>query len=153
MSVYVGIDVHRKRSQVAVVDRAGQVLANRNVPNGVETVLGVIGDLPSGTSNRRPNHYEWLRITLLTCLLVVDLRKRLSAVRVISRGLETSCGLLADRLLSRSLGVIGASQLPSPRSRAPPIHPSSQSVGGTRPALEAPNGPLDPNPATTERTR
>jgi hypothetical protein len=34
MSVYVGIDVHRKRSQVAVVDRAGQVLANRNVPNG-----------------------------------------------------------------------------------------------------------------------
>jgi transposase len=49
MSVYVGIDVHRKRSQVAVVDQAGQVLANRNVPNGVETVLGVIGDLPSGT--------------------------------------------------------------------------------------------------------
>lgn len=49
MSVYVGIDVHRKRSQVAVVDAAGQVLANRNVPNGVETVLGVIGDLPSGT--------------------------------------------------------------------------------------------------------
>ena len=49
MSVYVGIDVHRKRSQVAVVDQAGQVLANRNVPNGVQTVLGVIGDLPSGT--------------------------------------------------------------------------------------------------------
>ena len=29
MSVYVGIDVHRKRSQVAVVDEAGQVLKNR----------------------------------------------------------------------------------------------------------------------------
>jgi hypothetical protein len=42
MSVYVGIDVHRKRSQVAVVDQAGQVLANRNVPNGIETV-GVAG--------------------------------------------------------------------------------------------------------------
>src|SRR6266545_4947295 len=49
MSVYVGIDVHRKRSQVAVVDQAGGVLANRNVPNGVETVLTVIGDLPIGT--------------------------------------------------------------------------------------------------------
>ena len=49
MSVYVGIDVHRKRSQVAVVDQAGQVLANRNVPNGIETVLRVIGDLPIGT--------------------------------------------------------------------------------------------------------
>ena len=49
MSVYVGIDVHRKRSQVAVVDEGGEVLANRNVPNGVEPVLGVIGGLPPGT--------------------------------------------------------------------------------------------------------
>jgi transposase len=49
MSVYVGIDVHRKRSQLAVVDQAGEVLANRNVPNGVESILGVIGDLPIGT--------------------------------------------------------------------------------------------------------
>src|SRR5262252_700209 len=49
MSVYVGIDVHRKRSQVAVIDQVGEVLANRNVPNGVESVLGVIGGLPAGT--------------------------------------------------------------------------------------------------------
>src|SRR6516165_7077285 len=49
MSVYVGIDVHRKRSQVAVIDQAGQVLANRNVPNGVEPILKVIGGLPPGT--------------------------------------------------------------------------------------------------------
>src|SRR6266516_295179 len=40
MSVYVGIDVHRKRSQVAVVDEGGVVQVNRNVPNGVEPVLG-----------------------------------------------------------------------------------------------------------------
>ena len=49
MSVYVGIDVHRKRSQVAVIDQDGAVLANRNVPNGVEPILGVIGGLPAGT--------------------------------------------------------------------------------------------------------
>jgi transposase len=49
MSVYVGIDVHRKRSQVAVIDASGEVLANRNVPNGVEPILGVIGGLPPGT--------------------------------------------------------------------------------------------------------
>jgi len=49
MSVYVGIDFHRKRSQVAVIDGEGQVLANRNVPNGTETILGVIGGLPPGT--------------------------------------------------------------------------------------------------------
>jgi len=33
MSVYVAIDVHRQRSQVAVIDQDGGVLANRNVPN------------------------------------------------------------------------------------------------------------------------
>ena len=47
MSVYVGIDVHRKRSQVAVIDSGGEVLANRNVPNGVQTILGVIGGRPA----------------------------------------------------------------------------------------------------------
>jgi hypothetical protein len=49
MSVYVGIDVHRKRSQVAIIDAKGEVLANRNVPNGAEPILKVIGGLPPGT--------------------------------------------------------------------------------------------------------
>src|ERR1700689_1936461 len=49
MSVYVGIDVHRKRSQIAVVDAVGEVQVNRNVPNGVGSVLGGIGDWPAGT--------------------------------------------------------------------------------------------------------
>jgi transposase len=49
MSVYVGIDVHRKRSQVAVINEGGEVLANRNVPNGAQPVLGVLGGLPPGT--------------------------------------------------------------------------------------------------------
>jgi transposase len=49
MSVYVGIDVHRKRSQVAVINEVGEVLANRNVPNGVQPILRVIGGLPQGT--------------------------------------------------------------------------------------------------------
>jgi len=49
MSVYVGIDVHRKRSQVAVIDQSGEVLTNRNVPNGAEPILKVPGGLPPGT--------------------------------------------------------------------------------------------------------
>jgi transposase len=49
MSVYVGIDVHRKRSQVAVVTEDGQVQVNKNVVNGSEPMLRLIGDLPSGT--------------------------------------------------------------------------------------------------------
>jgi transposase len=49
MSVYVGIDVHRKRSQVAVVTEDGTVQLNKNTVNGTEPVLRLIGDLPSGT--------------------------------------------------------------------------------------------------------
>ena len=49
MSVYVGIDVHRKRSQVAVVTDEGKVALNRNVVNGSEPMLRLIGDLPAGT--------------------------------------------------------------------------------------------------------
>jgi transposase len=59
MSVYVGIDVHRKRSQVAVIDQDGQVLANRNVANGVETLLGVIGGLPPGTPAAFEAAFGW----------------------------------------------------------------------------------------------
>ena len=42
MSVYVGIDVHRKRSQVAVVTGDGTVELNKNVVNGSEPMLGLI---------------------------------------------------------------------------------------------------------------
>src|SRR5262249_12359932 len=49
MSVYVGIDVHRKRSQVAVVTGDGTVELNKNVVNGTETLLRLIGGLPAGT--------------------------------------------------------------------------------------------------------
>ena len=59
MSVYVGIDVHRKRSQVAVVDQAGEVQVNRNVPNGVEPILRVMGDVPVGTPVAFEAAYGW----------------------------------------------------------------------------------------------
>ena len=49
MSVYVGIDVHRKRSQVAVVAEDGKVQLNKNTVNGAEPVLRLIGGLPPGT--------------------------------------------------------------------------------------------------------
>jgi hypothetical protein len=49
MSVYAGIDVHRKRSQVAVVGEDGRVQLNRNVVNGSQPMLGLLGGLPPGT--------------------------------------------------------------------------------------------------------
>jgi transposase len=59
MSVYVGIDVHRKRSQVAVINQDGKVLANRNVPNGVKPILSVIGGLPAGTKAAFEAAFGW----------------------------------------------------------------------------------------------
>src|SRR5499427_9489439 len=59
MSVYVGIDVHRKRSQVAVIDQGGEVLANRNVPNGARPILSVIGGLPPGTPAAFEAAFGW----------------------------------------------------------------------------------------------
>ena len=49
MPVYADIDVHRKRSQVAVVAEDGKVQLNKNVVNGSEPMLRLIGDLPPGT--------------------------------------------------------------------------------------------------------
>src|SRR5246127_1273179 len=49
MSVYAGIDVHRKRSQVAVVAEDGKVQLNKNTVNGTEPLLRLIGDLPAAT--------------------------------------------------------------------------------------------------------
>jgi transposase len=51
--------VHRKRSQVAVVAGDGEVRVNRNVVNGVEPILKLIGDLPSGTPVAFEAAYGW----------------------------------------------------------------------------------------------
>ena len=59
MSVYVGIDVHRKRSQVAVVAEDGQVQLNKNVVDGSEPMLRLIGDLPSGTPVASGAAFGW----------------------------------------------------------------------------------------------
>jgi transposase len=44
---------------VAVVDQGGGVLANRNVPNGVEPILRVIGGLPAGTPAAYEAAFGW----------------------------------------------------------------------------------------------
>jgi transposase IS116/IS110/IS902 family protein len=62
MSVYVGIDVHRKRSQVAVVTEDGTVQLNKNVVNGTEPMLRLTGGLPSGTpvASGAASGWSWL---------------------------------------------------------------------------------------------
>src|SRR5213080_494369 len=59
MSVYVGIDVHRKRSRVAVVTEDGKVQLNKNTVNGTEPILRLIGDLPAGTPVASGAAFGW----------------------------------------------------------------------------------------------
>ena len=59
MSVYVGMDVHRKRSQVAVVDDDGIQQHNRNVPNHPAQLVPILGVLPPGTPVAFEAAYGW----------------------------------------------------------------------------------------------
>jgi hypothetical protein len=53
------MDVHRKRSQVAIVDQAGAVQRNRNVPNDPAELSTVLGGLPAGTPVAFEAAYGW----------------------------------------------------------------------------------------------
>src|SRR2546421_4078810 len=57
--VYAGIDVHRKRSQVSLVDGDGKELLNRNVDNGSDAMVDVLEDLEPGTPVAFEAAYGW----------------------------------------------------------------------------------------------
>ena len=59
MTVYVGMDVHRKRSQVAVVDDTGVLQRNRNVANDPAKLVPILGVLPPGTPVAFEAAYGW----------------------------------------------------------------------------------------------
>jgi len=59
MSVYVGIDVHRKRSQIAIAGEDGKVAVNRNVVNGSDAMRRLTGSLPAGTPVAFEAAYGW----------------------------------------------------------------------------------------------
>jgi transposase len=59
MTVYVGMDVHRKRSQVAVVDDTGVPQRNRNLPNDPAQLVPILGALPPGTPVAFEAAYGW----------------------------------------------------------------------------------------------
>jgi hypothetical protein len=59
MGVYVGMDVHRKRSQVAIVDAAGDQQRNRNLANDPAQLVPILGALPPGTPVAFEAAYGW----------------------------------------------------------------------------------------------
>jgi hypothetical protein len=59
MTVYVGMDVHRKRSQVAIVDAAGAQQRHRNLANDPAKLVPILGALPPGTPVAFEAAYGW----------------------------------------------------------------------------------------------
>jgi hypothetical protein len=96
MSVYVGIDVHRRRSQVAVVTEDGTVVLNKNVVNGSTPFLQLIGDLPSGTPVASGAAFGWSWLADL--LEDYGFQAARSRIRV----------AVSESLLSRSVSLAGA---------------------------------------------
>jgi hypothetical protein len=151
MSVYVGIDVHRKRSQVAVVAEDGKVQLNRNVVNGSEPMLRLIGGLPAGTPVAFEAAYGWGWLTGLLedygfdPHMVHPLRcKAIASARLKNdKGRRGDPGAAAARRpAARGLDRAAAGTA-APRAAAPPGqpgpagHPAAQPDprGGRRPRL------------------
>src|ERR1051326_6526168 len=131
MFVYVGIDVHRKRSQVAVVTQDGKVQLNKNVVNGSEPMLRLIGDLPAGTPVAFEAAFGWSWLAELLedygfeAHLVHPLRcKAIASARL--KNDKGRCGHLgaaaAGGPAARSLDRAGEGP-PAPRAAAAPDQP------------------------------
>jgi transposase len=151
MSVYVGIDVHRKRSQVAVVTEDGQVQLNKNVVNGSTPMLRLIGELPSGTPVAFEAAFGWSWLADLLedygfeSHLVHPLRcKAIASARLKNDKVDAAilAQLLRADLLPEARGRPGEGP-PGPRAdqapdqpgpaRHPAAHPDPR--GGRRPRL------------------
>jgi transposase len=59
MTVYVGMEVHRRRSQVAIIDAAGAQQPNRNLANDPAKLIPVLGALAPGTPVAFEAAYGW----------------------------------------------------------------------------------------------
>jgi transposase len=57
--IYAAMDVHRKRSQIAVLDDHGKEVMNRNISNRLEEVMATLGDLQPGTPVAFEACYGW----------------------------------------------------------------------------------------------
>ncbi|MGZ6569401.1 MAG: IS110 family RNA-guided transposase [Solirubrobacteraceae bacterium] len=55
---WVGIDLHRRRSQVAIIDQEGELTLSKRIPTGRETITELLGD-PEGTHVVLEATYGW----------------------------------------------------------------------------------------------
>ena len=51
---WVGIDLHRKRSHVAVIDEQGELTVSRRIVNDRDTFLELLGEIKAGFARLMP---------------------------------------------------------------------------------------------------
>ena len=133
MSIYVGMDVHPKRSQVAIVDAAGVQQRNRNVPNDPTKLVPILGTLPPGTPVAFEAAYGWGWLVELLEELELHLVHPSRCKAIASARLQerqggcghpgpTAAGRLAARGLDRAPGHPGsAGRAASPGGPGPAV--------------------------------
>ena len=143
--------MHRKRSQVAVVAEDGKVQLNKNVVNGSEPFLRLIGDLPSGTpvAFEAAFGWSWLADLLEDYGFEAHLVHPLRCKAIASARLKNDKGrrryfgaVAAGRPAARGVDRAGDGP-PAPRAAAAPDqpgparHPAAEPDprGGRRPRL------------------
>jgi len=57
--IYVGIDLHRKRSQIAALDEQGRELLSRRVANDPEALKAILGELGGELKVALEATYGW----------------------------------------------------------------------------------------------
>jgi hypothetical protein len=150
MSVYVGIDVHRKRCQVAVVTEDGTVQLNKNTVNGMEPFLRLIGDLPAGTpvAFEAAFGWSWLADLLEDYGFDARLVHPLRCKAIASARLKNDKGRRGDLGAAAARGPAARSlDRPGGRPSAPRPDPAPDQPGPSR------HQPAEPDPRGRRRPR
>ena len=71
---FAAVDLHRRRSQIAVLDDDGVELWNRNAPNGSPRMLSLLESLPAGTPVALEATYGWSWLVDLLAEMGLDPR-------------------------------------------------------------------------------
>jgi len=133
--------VHRKRSQVAVVAEDGTVQVNKNVVNGSEPFLRLIGDLPPGTpvASGAAFGWSWLADLLEDCGFEAHLVHPLRCKAIASARLKNDKGRRRDPGAAAAGGPAArgvdrpCEDPPAPRAAAAPDQPGRAGYPAAQP--------------------
>ena len=140
---WIGIDLHRWRSQIAVIDEHGELSLSRRIVNDRDTFLELLGG-PEGAHVVLEVTYgwEWLAELLeeggYDVHLAHPLRTRaIAAARVKTDAIDAKTLAAAHRVSAR--GVHRATRAARPaRTAAPPRDADEDALGGQEPGARDP---------------